>query len=169
MLGVMGREVEAMRRPDGSREHPARSCHDIKIGYKDIEDGHYWVDPNRGCSRDAIPVYCRFSEGGGATCLPPHNYTQVSPVQLRFLRLLSSAATQSVSRRCPAGGAIPPLKLIAANGERLEPGSDRLSVTDSQECGDEQRFRFWSPDPVLFPLSDPEGVAEFSPVCFSVN
>lgn len=39
--------------------------------YKEIifpwVQGWYWIDPNLGCSQDAITVYCNFSSG--ETCL----------------------------------------------------------------------------------------------------
>lgn len=176
LLLSVGRDVEALRRPTGTKENPARSCRDLRLSQPHIRDGPFWVDPNQGCSRDAIRVHCRFSGGGAATCLPPHNDTEASPpssalptVQLRFLRLLSAAAAQSVSGRCPPGGATAPLRLIAANGERLEPRSAHLTVTASRPCGASgsdwlQELR--SPRPELFPLRSAEGAADFGPVCF---
>lgn len=33
--------------------------------------GYYWVDPNLGCQKDAIQVYCEAETG--ATCVPSTN------------------------------------------------------------------------------------------------
>lgn len=32
--------------------------------------GDYWIDPNQGCHRDSIKVYCNFT-ADGETCLYP--------------------------------------------------------------------------------------------------
>lgn len=32
--------------------------------------GEYWIDPNQGCARDALRVFCNFT-AGGETCLYP--------------------------------------------------------------------------------------------------
>lgn len=32
--------------------------------------GDYWIDPNQGCNRDSIKVYCNFT-ADGETCLYP--------------------------------------------------------------------------------------------------
>lgn len=33
--------------------------------------GFYWIDPNGGCSNDAVEVHCNFSGGVPKTCLLP--------------------------------------------------------------------------------------------------
>lgn len=33
--------------------------------------GWYWIDPNQGCSHDAILVYCNFTTS--QTCINPYN------------------------------------------------------------------------------------------------
>ena len=32
---------------------------------------HYWVDPNGGCTNDAVEVYCNFTDGVARTCVLP--------------------------------------------------------------------------------------------------
>ena len=32
---------------------------------------HYWVDPNGGCTSDAVEVYCNFTNGVARTCVLP--------------------------------------------------------------------------------------------------
>ena len=52
-----------------ARHFPASSCHQIQLENTTAPSGHYWIDPNKGCSVDAIRVYCNFSSG--QTCLFP--------------------------------------------------------------------------------------------------
>ncbi len=41
-------ELERMKKPLGTRSHPARACKDLAQGHPQLEDGFYWVDPNLG-------------------------------------------------------------------------------------------------------------------------
>ncbi len=41
-------ELERMKKPLGTRNHPARACKDLAQGHPQLEDGFYWVDPNLG-------------------------------------------------------------------------------------------------------------------------
>lgn len=60
---------ERFRRPDGGRDHPAKTCRDLHVAHPEFPSGDYWVDPNEGDVRDAILVYCNMANK--ATCLYP--------------------------------------------------------------------------------------------------
>lgn len=69
-LSSMKTEVELMRRPLGTFESPARTCKELMMVQPSYKDGDYWIDPNQGCHRDSIKVYCNFT-ADGETCLYP--------------------------------------------------------------------------------------------------
>lgn len=121
-------EIESIKRPSGTQKNPARTCRDLYMCNGNINDGLYWIDPNHGCSGDAIQVFCNFT-GGGQTCIHPDvntkqgpnkrwkkltgaewfseyeggyeiSYTGVGKTQLNFLRLLSEKATQMINITC---------------------------------------------------------------------
>ncbi|TRY90262.1 hypothetical protein DNTS_005119 [Danionella cerebrum] len=69
-LNSMKTEVELMRKPLGTFESPARTCKELMLCHPDYKDGDYWIDPNQGCHRDSIRVFCNFS-AEGETCLNP--------------------------------------------------------------------------------------------------
>ena len=56
------------------RHLPAQSCEHILNVNATAANGFYWIDPNLGCSSDAIMVYCNFTSN--ETCIHP-NSTQV--------------------------------------------------------------------------------------------
>ena len=57
------------------RHQPAQSCEHILNVNVTAPNGFYWIDPNLGCSSDAILVYCNFTSN--ETCIHP-NSTQVT-------------------------------------------------------------------------------------------
>ncbi|KAK9405140.1 collagen alpha-2XI chain-like [Crotalus adamanteus] len=69
-LETLRQEIEGMRKPLGTRDSPARTCQDLRLGQPELPDGEYWIDPNQGCSRDSFRVYCNFT-AGGETCVFP--------------------------------------------------------------------------------------------------
>lgn len=69
-LASMKTEVELMRRPLGTFESPARTCKELMMVQPSYKDGDYWIDPNQGCHRDSIKVFCNFT-AEGETCLYP--------------------------------------------------------------------------------------------------
>uniref|UniRef100_A0A665U5B0 Collagen, type V, alpha 3a n=1 Tax=Echeneis naucrates TaxID=173247 RepID=A0A665U5B0_ECHNA len=69
-LSSMKTEVELMRKPLGTFESPARTCKELMMVQPDFKDGEYWIDPNQGCNRDSMKVYCNFT-ADGETCLYP--------------------------------------------------------------------------------------------------
>ena len=52
----MRQELDRYRKPDGTRENPARSCRDLWYGHPHLKSGWYWIDPNSGMIDDAIYV-----------------------------------------------------------------------------------------------------------------
>uniref|UniRef100_A0A671QSJ9 Collagen alpha-1(XI) chain-like n=1 Tax=Sinocyclocheilus anshuiensis TaxID=1608454 RepID=A0A671QSJ9_9TELE len=69
-LNSMKTEVELMRKPLGTFESPARTCKELMLCHLEYKDGEYWIDPNQGCHRDSIKVFCNFT-AEGETCLHP--------------------------------------------------------------------------------------------------
>uniref|UniRef100_A0A8C7Q7R6 Collagen, type XI, alpha 2 n=1 Tax=Oncorhynchus mykiss TaxID=8022 RepID=A0A8C7Q7R6_ONCMY len=109
-LNSLRQEIETMRFPLGTKDSPARTCQDLKLSQPELKDGEYWIDPNQGCSRDSLKVFCNFT-AGGETCLYPSksvdtlsyvdsNGEPIGVVQLGFLRLLSVQARQNFTYHC---------------------------------------------------------------------
>ncbi|KPP63570.1 hypothetical protein Z043_118163 [Scleropages formosus] len=66
-LKALSSQIESMRSPDGSKNHPARTCEDLKQCYPLKKSGEYWIDPNQGSAEDAIKVFCNMDTG--ETCI----------------------------------------------------------------------------------------------------
>jgi len=120
-------ELEKIKKPIGTRNSPARTCQDLHYGHPQMTDGFYWIDPNLGMTDDAVKVYCNMT-AGGETCVSPDvhtsrmpnipwrksgegwystlrggfriSYDSMGPVQLTFLRLMSSQASQNFTYTC---------------------------------------------------------------------
>jgi len=117
-------ELEMMKEPMGrTKDNPGRSCNDIWLCHPDFPSGNYWIDPNGGCSADAIEVWCDMAHEG-ATCIKAKKSQErakryrsesddswfgdygfkfdynMSIPQWNFLRLLSSEARQRFTYRC---------------------------------------------------------------------
>lgn len=69
-MSSLSRELEQLRRPPGTAEHPGLVCSELQRDHPQLPDGEYWIDPNQGCARDALRVFCNFT-AGGQTCLYP--------------------------------------------------------------------------------------------------
>ncbi|KAG7272158.1 hypothetical protein CRUP_010227, partial [Coryphaenoides rupestris] len=95
--------IESIKKPLGTRENPARVCKDLLDCQHKMSDGGFWIDPNLGCTSDAIEVFCNFT-AGGQTCLPPLASNKmvfgVGKVQMKFLHLLSTEASHSITVHC---------------------------------------------------------------------
>jgi len=68
-LKSLSQQIEQIRSPDGTRKNPARTCRDLKMCHPDWKSGEYWIDPDQGCTQDAIKVYCNMETG--ETCVAP--------------------------------------------------------------------------------------------------
>ncbi|TKS74238.1 Collagen alpha-1(XXIV) chain [Collichthys lucidus] len=95
--------IESIKKPLGTRENPARVCKDLLDCHYKLKDGWFWVDPNLGCTSDAFKVFCNFT-AGGQTCLHPVSSNKmvfgVGKVQMKFLHLLSTEASHSITLHC---------------------------------------------------------------------
>lgn len=69
-LNNLKQDIERMKFPMGTQDNPARTCNDLQLSQPDYPDGEYWIDPNQGCTGDAIQVFCNFT-AGGETCIFP--------------------------------------------------------------------------------------------------
>ncbi|CAB1445080.1 unnamed protein product [Pleuronectes platessa] len=68
-LKSLNNQIENIRSPEGSRKNPARTCRDLKLCHPDWKSGEYWIDPNQGCTIDAIKVFCNMETG--ESCVQP--------------------------------------------------------------------------------------------------
>lgn len=149
-LRYLSSVIESMKKPLGTRENPARFCKDLLDCQHQLSDGLFWIDPNLGCQSDAIVVFCNFT-AGGQTCLHPVASNKLSfgvhKVQMKFLHLLSTEASQDITFHCLSDLPLSPTDTYSANG----PG---------QEYRDRPpRFRGWNgqmfeADTLLEPLPD---------------
>merc|ERR1719402_997826 len=124
-LESLKQELQMMKEPMGTIENPARSCRDLWLCHPEYTDGPYFIDPNGGCAKDAVEVQCKMREKG-VTCIKPlqdhakqnrwsketpgawfSEYNRgfkidynISDPQFKFLRLLSSKATQDFTYEC---------------------------------------------------------------------
>ncbi|NBH76480.1 hypothetical protein D3Z29_11535, partial [Rodentibacter pneumotropicus] len=60
-------QIDNLLSPEGSKKNPARTCRDIRLSHPDWSSGFYWIDPNQGCTMDAIKAFCDFTTG--QTCI----------------------------------------------------------------------------------------------------
>uniref|UniRef100_A0A8V5GQQ7 Fibrillar collagen NC1 domain-containing protein n=1 Tax=Melopsittacus undulatus TaxID=13146 RepID=A0A8V5GQQ7_MELUD len=128
-LKALNNQIESIRSPEGSKKNPARTCRDIKLCHPEWKSGDYWIDPNQGCTLDAIKVFCNMETG--ETCVYPnprsiprknwwssktkdkkhvwfaetinggfHVSVPLGCIQMTFLRLLSTEGSQNVTYHC---------------------------------------------------------------------
>lgn len=157
-------ELEKIKKPIGTRESPARTCQDLHYGHPQMKDGFYWIDPNLGMTDDAVKVYCNMS-AGGETCVSPDvhasrmpnipwrkstegwystlrggfriSYDSLGPVQLTFLRLMSSEAHQNFTYTCinsaawfdsRSGNHNSAIKLQGDNDDEFSPQTNKPNI-----------------------------------------
>ncbi|XP_063001043.1 collagen alpha-3(V) chain-like [Elgaria multicarinata webbii] len=199
--------------PNGTKEKPAASCKELLLAHPHLADGYYYIDPNQGSPQDSFIAFCNFTAGGESCISPTQNqvpikawlraytsedtfqwfsslpggfmleYQSLSTVQLRFLKLHSTLATQKVSYSCrphPEGRKLQLEKEI----KFLADSRDQSYVTTLQGCTLDNEssvmdtiFHFSTEDLTLLPLRDltvyhnGDTSHEFGftvgPVCFS--
>lgn len=102
-LRYLSSVIESIKKPLGTRENPVRVCKDLLDCHHTLKDGWFWIDPNLGCTSDAFEVFCNFT-AGGQTCLHPLASNKmvfgVGKVQMKFLHLLSTEASHSITLHC---------------------------------------------------------------------
>lgn len=102
-LRYLSSVIESIKKPLGTRENPARICKDLLDCQQKLQDGWFWIDPNLGCTSDTFKVFCNFT-AGGQTCLHPVASNKmvfsVGKVQMKFLHLLSTEASQGITLHC---------------------------------------------------------------------
>lgn len=224
-------QLQNLRRPDGSRANPAKTCQDIKQCYPMKASGDYWIDPNQGNSRDAIQVFCDMATGETCISANPSSFprktwwTKSTPsankpvwygadisggrtfrygnadepwnvvaVQLKLLRVLSTASHQNVTYHCrnsvayrdEASGALKKALLLrGSNGQDLRAqGNGRLRYTVLEDgCSKPNKqwgrtvFEYRTQTNARLPVvdlapmdigrDDQEFGLEIGPVCFS--
>ncbi|CAB1318224.1 unnamed protein product [Coregonus sp. 'balchen'] len=146
-LHYLSNLIQSLKNPLGTRDNPARICRDLHSCEQKMNDGTYWIDPNRGYSSDTIEVTCNFT-GGGQTCLKPVTVSKleisVGHVQMNFLHILSSEAVQHVTIHClnvpiwrtsedqpPSQGAV---HFRAWSGEIIEAGGEMEPHVIEDSC-----------------------------------
>lgn len=135
-LKSLNNQMENIRSPDGTKKSPARTCRDLKQCHPDWKSGEYWIDPNQGCTVDAIKVFCNMETGESCIYPKPANIPRknwwttkggdrkhiwfgeamnggfqfnygdenlapnTASIQMTFLRLLSTEASQNLTYHC---------------------------------------------------------------------
>jgi len=127
-FGRVQQVIEDMRMPAGTKEAPARTCKHLAEAHPDFKDGTYWIDPNMGSNKDAFEVTCKIksmetciSSAPGkveksrwyeAGHLARHAWFsedavkggvftyKIDRVQMKFLRLYSAQARQTITYQC---------------------------------------------------------------------
>jgi len=135
-LKSLNNQIENIRSPEGSKKNPARTCRDLKLCHPDWKSGEYWIDPNQGCTIDAIKVFCNMETGESCvypkpSSIPRKNWwsskskdrkhiwfgetmnggfhfsyggdslaPNTAAIQMTFLRLLSTEASQNLTYHC---------------------------------------------------------------------
>ena len=64
--------VMAGLRPGMTKLFPAQDCEQVRQESFEAVSGEFWVDPNLGCSSDAILVFCNFTSN--ETCIFPREH-----------------------------------------------------------------------------------------------
>jgi len=125
-LEAISAQIESLKKPTGTRKNPARTCRDLALCHPTWPSGNYWIDPNQGCTVDAIEVWCDMKTY--ETCVYPkpakvprgawykgpskhvwfgdsmkggYHFTYTADeIQMQFLRLSSTGARQNITYQC---------------------------------------------------------------------
>jgi collagen type II alpha len=117
--------LEKIKKPDGTKDTPAKSCRDLKTNHPSKPSGDYWIDPNGNDAKDAIMVYCNMDTGASCVQAKPATSQQMTIVsdekemwvgeiedngfdinykadsnQMNYLQLLSNKAEQTITFHC---------------------------------------------------------------------
>merc|ERR1711931_124750 len=192
-LESLKQELQMMKEPMGTADNPARSCRDLWLCHPDYQDGTYYIDPNGGCAKDAIEVYCNMKEKGSTCVNPTQNSAKqnrwiketpgswfseyskgfqidynVTDPQFKFLRLLSSRATQQFVYECSSsvgwfddvsGNYDKSVHLKAHNDDIIgySPDETRFEVEDTCHSGDKNgrvTIKFDTREVDILPIKD---------------
>lgn len=82
-----------------SRAYSLRSCADVSYAFPEYPSDNYVIDPNEGDIADAVLVYCNMDKK--ATCI--ENGASMKNGQLKFIKLLTTYAYQTIRFHCPNG------------------------------------------------------------------
>ncbi|CAB4000172.1 collagen alpha-1(I) chain-like, partial [Paramuricea clavata] len=122
---IMG-DIDLIRKPDGSKKHPALTCKDLFKNYPTLKSGNYWIDPNGGIRNDAVLAFCHLESQ--SSCVFPKNLKIekkswyegknryiwfaeelkdddkvkyiVDGSQIRFLQMFSAKGWQNITYHC---------------------------------------------------------------------
>ncbi|KAH0615536.1 hypothetical protein JD844_004919, partial [Phrynosoma platyrhinos] len=164
LMDSLGQELKLLvDPPNGTKDRPATTCKDLLLARPHLSDGYYYIDPNQGSPQDALVAFCNFT-AGGETCISPLQnqleYQGSSTVQLRFLKLHSSRATQKVSYSCrpQAEGGKPQLekeiRFLADSREESYVATLQGCMLDNESSIIDTIFHFSTEDLSLLPLRD---------------
>jgi len=158
VLASLDKQINDLKKPDGSKANPARTCKDLFLCNPEFESGIYYIDPNQGCTADAISVAC--IKESGETCVEPRNssfakdtwyngpakalymssvfkgkrieYNVSDLSQLTFLRLLTTTVSQDIIYLCR--NSIADLKLLTTTEVELtKESSDPMNVYEIED------------------------------------
>ncbi|WP_411016568.1 hypothetical protein [Salmonella sp. s51944] len=140
VLTAINKQIKSMKQPTGnSKENAVRSCRNLFLDHPDYESGTYWIDPNLGCTDDAIQVFC--DKITKETCIRSESnivtnatwysgtpkriyyssmrggerFVYAEKSQLIFMRLLSIRARQTVTFYCR--NVVADLELLSSTDE----------------------------------------------------
>ncbi|XP_032994102.1 collagen alpha-1(V) chain-like [Lacerta agilis] len=176
--------------PNGTRDHPAATCKELLLAQPHLPDGYYYIDPNQGSPQDSLVAFCNFTAGGETCISPVQNqvpikawlrayaledtfqwfsslpggfmleYQDTTTVQLRFLKLHSSLATQKVSYSCrphPDGGKLQlekEIKFLTDSQEQSYMAVLEGCTLDNESSIIDTIFHFSTEDLTLLPVRD---------------
>jgi len=196
-LDQLEQEMNSLVTPSGTPTAPGRTCRDIHFEFPSLTDGWYWIDPNLGVPTDAFEVWCNMTVAGGETCVHPlsnsasadlsfwsksdgrndHWFSELpggqkiryaDDIQLQFLRLLHTHASQEFTYRCQnsvgwfsshSGSHELAISFMTANNNELPTGKFNQSEIEFDGCSFSQpdgftKYRINTRRLAMLPLID---------------